>query len=316
MAKPEKQIFLLLGEDEYLLEENAEKLTKGFTEVVKVSALDTELTQIRNDLCSLGFFTDSKAVVIEDLEKLDVSTGEALVGLLEVVAENVRAVFKARKLEGNRKWVKALKAGAELVDCSSPKPYEITKLLDKKIGELGLGRTEAEYLKEALPKDLLAAYNELEKLSLYPGKLSLSTLKLLIEPALENQVFAMMDFLVRQDLKNSLTTLKELLAAGNEPLAVLGAIIWQIRTLYKVSGYSGSSPTKDLGISEFQYKKAAGALRQVSRGQIEQWFLLALDADMSIKSGLFRPDAALEVLVTKMCLNLPPKKPLVAKSTS
>ena len=107
MAKPEKQIFLLLGEDEYLLEENAEKLTKGFTEVVKVSALDTELTQIRNDLCSLGFFTDSKAVVIEDLEKLDVSTGEALVGLLEVVAENVRADFKARKIGGTRMWVMA-----------------------------------------------------------------------------------------------------------------------------------------------------------------------------------------------------------------
>ncbi|MDD4263997.1 MAG: DNA polymerase III subunit delta [Firmicutes bacterium] len=315
MAKAKNHIFLLFGEDEYLLEENTKKLLDGFTETAIISASEAEESQIRNELCSLGFFTDSKAVIIEDLEKLDVNRGESITAFLENVPDKIRVIFKARSLEGTRKWVKSLKKQAEVIDCAPPKPYQITRMLAKEIAELKLDREETEYLTNALPLDLAGSHSELDKLSLYPDKLDLKTLKLLIEPALENQVFTLIDFLVKQDLKNSLITVKELMGSGNDPFAILGAIIWQLRVLYKVSDYRGNDPVRELNVKEYPYKKAKESLRRLSKAQIEEWFLLTLESDMSIKRGVLRADVALEVLVTKMCLSLPPNRVLKCENT-
>lgn len=308
MAKKiQKTVFLLLGQDEYLLSHNETELLEGFDDVSKLTVADTDLGLIRNAIFSLSFFTDQRAVVL-DLEKVDAKKGEGIVEIIEKVPKSTRVIFKARTLEGNRKWVKNLKKQAEVIPCTPPKPYDRRKIIEDALSKFKLGRDEREYLLNSLPQDLANCYQEIEKLSLYPNELDMKVLKLLIEPALEDQVFTLIDYLIASNWKASLITLKELIALGNDPFAILGAILWQLRTLYKVSGVQGSinDISRELGIKEFPVRKAKEALARLPIKKVEDWFLLALEADMSIKRGLFRPDIALEVMVSKMCLGIEP----------
>ncbi len=288
-------------------------MLQGFEEVARLSAFEADDNQLRNELLSLAFFTEQRAVIVDDIEKLDVKKGENMLQVLEKVPVSTRVILKARKLEGNRKWVKSLKVLTQVIDCQPLKPYERKKTLRAELRKIDLDDIEIEYLLTALPQDMASCYNEIEKLSLYPDKLDLKLLKLLVEPALEEQVFSLVDLLIRKDWQGSVRVLYELLVSGNEPMAILGAILWQIRTLYKVCDYKGpmSEACKELNLKEFAIQKAKEALKNLSRSQIEDWFLLALEADKNIKSGLLRPDAALEVMVNKICLNI---KPMVFKT--
>jgi len=284
-------------------------LLQGFEEVAKLSAFQADENQLRNELLSLAFFTDKRAVVIDELEKIDLKKGESILQAIGKVPVSTLVILKARKLESNRKWVKSLKTLTQVVECQPLKSYERKKILTAELAKLNLGDKEKEYLLEALPQDLASCFVEIEKLSLYPEKLNLNLLKLLVEPALEDQVFSLVDLLIRKDWQGSLLVLKELLASGNEPMAILGAVLWQIRTLYKVCDYKGqrSEAGKELNLKDFALRKAKEALKNLSKSQIEDWFLLALEADMNIKRGLLRPDVALEVMVNKICLGIKPE---------
>lgn len=283
-------------------------MLQGFEDIARLSAFEVDENQLRNELLSLAFFTAQRAVIVDEVEKLDVKKGENMLQVLEKVPASTLVILKARKLEGNRKWAKSLKALAQVIDCQPLKPYERKKILRAELSKIDLGYKEIEYLLTTLPQDLASCYNEIEKLSLYPDKLDLKLLKLLVEPALEEQVFSLVDLLIRKDWQGSVRILKELLASGNEPMAILGAILWQIRTLYKVCDYNGpiSEACKELNLKEFAIQKAKEALKNLSSSQIEDWFLLALETDMNIKSGLLRPDVALEVMVNKICLEIKP----------
>ncbi len=304
MAAKNSNIFLLLGEDEYLLSQNQANLTKGYEESNTVSALEADENSLKNELLSLSFFALERVVIVDGLEKIDVKKGEAIEEVIAKIPQSTRVIFKARKLDGTRKWVKGLKGQSSVVECVPPKPYERRKIIDEQLAKLNLGPVEKSFLQEALPADLASCQSELEKLSLYPEKLDLPTLKLLIEPALEEQVFSLIDQLVATNWHASLSILRELLTVGNDPMAILGAILWQLRTLYKVSGLQGSTVevAKALGLKEYPVRKAQEALRKLPFQRVEDWFLLALEADMNIKRGLLRAEVALEVMVTKMCL--------------
>lgn len=173
--------------------------------------------------------------------------------------------------------------------------------------KLKLEREAALYLAEVFGTDLAGLSAELNKLVFVDEPLNRELVQRVVGRELPGDSFAMLGAATAGQAAQALGQLRRLLASGEDPFKLMGAVIWQYslvaRSVALLQGgrVSESEAVQRLGVKPYPAKKALEVARKLSERQIRVHLNHILDADLAMKRGLDVP-AVLERLLVQLSL--------------
>lgn len=200
------------------------------------------------------------------------------------------------------------KSGEVVASPAPSKPGDVTGWVvtrTKKMG-LRLERDAAGYLAEVFGADLAGIAGELNKLELLGGPLDRERVQGVVGREPPGDSFAMLGAATAGRPGEAVLQLRRLLASGEDPFRLLGAVVWQYSLIARTVGLlqeqgrvSDTVAAQRLGIKPFPAKKALEVARRLSESRIRAHLGAVLDTDLALKRGL-DPQVALERLLVRL----------------
>ncbi|MFC7393288.1 DNA polymerase III subunit delta [Scopulibacillus cellulosilyticus] len=325
--KPLSPIYVLFGKQSYLIQLIKDKIiNQALTQEEKdfnLSSYNMEETPIEaaiEDAETLPFIGEKRVVVIENPYFLTAERSKSKVEhhlkqfekYIESPSPGTVLIVIAfyEKLDQRKKLVKLL--------TKASKTYELSQLTDdllfKLLENIALDY-DAHYTKEG-HEQLLALVgphltylaNEVKKFALYCGKdhpIDKSIVNELGARSLENNVFSLVDMVMRKQTANAYHLLNDLLKQKEEPVRLLALISRQIRIVYQVSlfqneGYTQKQMAAKLKLHPYAVKIASGQAKAFNRQDLERALSQCAEADYQMKNGSMEKTLALELLIHKL----------------
>ena len=234
---------------------------------------ETDALEVQAIVQEVSFFVARRLVIMTWAEKLPTREGEALIPYFQNPTDTTTLVLVAAKLDGRLKWVQQLKKQAVFVDCAAL--YENQRIgwvsQQATLAGVKLEDNALQMLKELAADGLYVTNSEIQKLSVYLPPGTCGTVEDIeairgMEPGAS--VFDLSEALGAGESGRALQIVAKNLEVGEAPLRILGALIWQVRRIWKAKdllqqGIGQSQVARQTGIPPF---RAAGFFRQV-----QQW---------------------------------------------
>lgn len=293
--------YVLYGDEPLLIEESLDALraaarAQGFSER---EVLDAEASfdwaRVSASCAGMSLFGDRKLVEIRVPAGKPGAEGGAV--LREVAArpspEQVVVVVLGATDRDTEKaaWFKALDAAGASVRAWPVKRAELPGWIGGRLRAAGF-RPQADalaLLAERVEGNLLAARQEIEKLGLLlpPGPLDAATLAGVVTDSARYSAFDLCDRALEGDLGAAVRTLQGLRAEGEEPLAVLGALLWEIRKLIDAAERHAGGETLEQALAAMFFNRVkrhhAPAIRRLGASGLQDLLLAAAHVDRSVK---------------------------------
>ncbi|MGM8214171.1 DNA polymerase III subunit delta [Bacillaceae bacterium W0354] len=317
-------IYVLYGEEAYFIQQVSEKIESLLKKVDDFdrNTYDMESVPVEEailDAESFPLFTNHKLIIINraffltgQQKKIEI---EHELNALEEYVKNpadfstVIIIAPYEKLDSRKKIVKTLKENCEIIDCSSPKTFEMHELaIDMaKSFQLKLDENIVELLIERVGERIEALRMELEKLSLYfeDNMVTYEVAEQMISKHSETSTFALIDAVTELNLIQSLHIIKELRKQNEEPIALLALLSSQIRLilqckLLKSKGYQQQHIANQLQIHPYAVKMAMKREQRFSSNHLKQIIIEATNTDELIKTGKVEAWLAIELFIKKI----------------
>jgi DNA polymerase III subunit delta len=268
----------------------------GGGEVITIDG-DVGIDGIEEAVFAGSLFATEKLVVVRNAQALRKADLERLAGVLN--AENVPAdvIVVATAERTPTQLLNALKGSGEVVRLMRPRRGELVNWVNKRLKRTGVatGRDAGASFVEAVGENLFDLAQAIDQLALRVGRGGRVERKDVLEhftPQSEQPIWVLFDAIVRHEGTKAFGTLSRLLARGDEPLPILGALISQIRGIMRTKSLIERSPdlsdgdiARALGFTE---GRVAVMRRQTSRLSWD-WLVgvhrLCAQADFELKGG-------------------------------
>ena len=252
---------------------------------------------------SPGLFGDGGVVV--DFE--GVKPDKALLDLLSGAAVTVAILDEAPPATRLKLYEKA----GEVIPSPAPsKPGDVTGWVVQraKKQKLALERDAAAYLAEVFGPDLAGIAGELNKLSLLDGPFGREAVQRVVGREPPGDSFAMLGAATAGRPGEATLQLRRLLAAGEDPFKLMGAVVWQyslvartVALLQEEGRVNETVAAQRLGVKPFPAKKALEVARRLNENKIRAHLGRILEADLAMKRGL-DAGVTLERLIVQLSL--------------
>ncbi len=162
-------------------------------------------------------------------------------------------------------------------------------------------------LASAVGTDTERLEGELAKLRAFAaGKRVESTdVKTLVSGAIESDVFALTEAVVRHDARSATLRLDQLLADGQAPQQILALLLWQFRVLLFAGVITGPADAdraaKAIRTSPGAIQRWRSQAPRVSLRDIRRAYEVLYATDLAIKQGRTEPENALLLCVLDLC---------------
>ncbi len=299
-------MILAFSGNRFLVEEAAREVLAGrglhLRDLPRVGGDDVTPETLAT-LLAPSLFGESAALVDLEGVRPDKALLAALAtpGALVVVLDPLGAATRIKHYEqhGEHRAVPAPVKSGEVAGWASARAKQM---------KLKLEREAAVYLAEVFGADLAGLSAELNKLVFVDGPLDRETLRRVVGREPPGDSFAMLGAATAGRTAEALKQLRQLLASGEDPFKLMGAVIWQYslvaRSVALLQGgarVSEAEAAQRLGVKPYPAKKALEVARQLSERQIRAHLNHILSADLAMKRGLDVP-AALERLLVQLSL--------------
>lgn len=156
--------------------------------------------------------------------------------------------------------------------------------------QVKLDHTQIDYLNHVLSNDRHQIESEINKLSLYPNEISMSTLKALICPQMSDSVFELSKAIMKKDLNQSFGLYQDLMLLKVDPVAIIPILAWQLRLMLQIfelraHGMPVSSMNQVLNENPYSFDKALEYTRFTSHQSVRQLLIMLSQLDVNIKQG-------------------------------
>lgn len=206
--------------------------------------------------------------------------------------------------------LKTYQSGGEVIAQAAPtKAGEVTAwvVARAKAQKLPLEREATAYLAEVFGGDLASIVSELGKLALLSGPYSREAVKRVVGLEPPGDSFAMLGAATTGKAREATLQLGRLLATGEDPFKLLGAVVWQYSLIARCVGLLQEGPVTDAGAaarlksSPYPTKKALEVARKLNETKIRRHLTHILEADLAMKTG-HPPASVLERLMIQLSL--------------
>lgn len=315
-------VYLIQGQDHYLLQQVRQAFlslidpadrTLNFAQYdMREVPLATALDDARN----VPFFGAYRLVMIDDAYFL---TGEAqhskpnhdLSQLLEYLShpepQTILVLFAPyEKLDSRKKVTKQLKERAVYVPFGKLTERDLRQFVQERLDKQGYNMSmEAQTALLNLTNfSLTQIMAELTKLMLYAEQshtIDLQTVRDLVTKTLSQNVFDLIDQLLKQHLRQAVELYHELLINGEEPLRIQAAILSQFRLLVQVkaSTLSEQGLAKALKVHPYRIKLAKQTVRRYRYATLGRAYLGLIRLEEQLKSTQRDPELLFELFVLR-----------------
>lgn len=299
-------MILAFSGNRFLVEEAAREALAGrglhLRDLPRVSGDDVTPETLAN-LLAPSLFGESAALVDLEGVRPDKALLAALAtpGALVVVLDPLGAATRIKHYEqyGQHQAVPAPVKSGEVAGWAAARARQM---------KLKLERDAASYLAEVFGSDLAGLSAELNKLLFVDEPLDRELVQRVVGREPPGDSFAMLGAATAGQAAQALGQLRRLLASGEDPFKLMGAVIWQYslvaRSVALLQGGGRVSETEAaqrLGVKAYPARKALEVARKLSERQIRAHLTHILDADLAMKRGLDVP-AVLERLLVQLSL--------------
>lgn len=316
-------VYLILGEEQVNAEKIKQKLLDNVPEEERefnVGIYDMEDVSLANaiaDAMSVPFFGDKRLVFItrpyfltgeNKKTKIEHDTNE-LSAYLDDPEPTTTLVILApyAKLDERKKAVKQLKKKAVVVDNSPLNEAAVRKTILDDLNAKGytiepaaleilLQRTDANLTMVAseLPKLLLATKEE--------KKITEQVVTMMVSRSLEQNVFDLVELVLRRETAKALELYHELLQQKEEPLKINAILEGQFRLLLQVEvlkrhGYAQGNIASTLKVHPYRVKLALQKTRSFKREDLKDAYLGLIHIEERLKGSSQDPELLFQLFM-------------------
>jgi len=304
-----RRVYLLYGEERYLVRHYAESLAKALGEPDNFEGT-VPIESIIMAADSLPFFSDKRLVRVRD-SKLFVSgrkaDSEAMTTYLPNVPDSTVLVFMESDVDRRgRLYKKAAEIGG-VVECVPLSPQALATWLNRIFKQKNkiIDPSAANLLIRYAAHNMTTLAQEAEKLSAYVGKGSQITaedISSVCTPTLQTRVFDLIAAMGSGRTAEALGMYQNMLLMKEQPLMILAMIIRQFRIMLNVKAAAEKQMPKPqiakaLGLRSFVVDEALAQSRRFSIHSVIHALRSCQDTDIKIKTGLIGAEVGVELLI-------------------
>ena len=239
-------VYLFEGEEDFLHEEGIRRIDEavfgggdpGFDRDL-LRGDEATLAEILDRASTYAMGGGRRLIVVRAAGRLPVDDAAGLKGYLANPNPMTCLVFSDPKLDRRKALYRTLQTGAARVDCSPYDERRMTQWVREKLQARGFSISSelAETITAGLISDGLGRLNaELDKLIgsfASPREIEPDDLALLVNVPRTGDAFLLAQQILSGDRARAVTSLRALLAAGEEPVMLLGGMSWYFRNALK-----------------------------------------------------------------------------------
>ncbi|UFS68982.1 DNA polymerase III subunit delta [Geomonas sp. RF6] len=310
-------LYLLYGDEPYLVERAVKKL---MDRVVDPGLRDFNLDIFYGNECkgaeifgaaqTLPTFAERRVVLVKKGGDLPAAAQEVLLSYLQDPAPETCLILQADKVDGRKKFFAEFKKKGEAVEFKRPYENQLGPFVREEIRAAGkrIDSSAAELLAYLVGNNLQELASQIEKLVVYCGKketIGVEEVKAIVSDTKVENVFEFTDALGTRNAAKALRMLSGLLADGEAPLKILGAVARHFRQIWQVrSALQRKVPPAELakasGVAPFALNKIKEQVRNFGTADLLRIFEQMLELDLAFKSG-GKAEALLEGFVFQVC---------------
>ncbi|MUK87069.1 DNA polymerase III subunit delta [Ornithinibacillus sp. L9] len=317
--KPLPNILLLYGTEVYFIQKIKDMVLKNFDEdnISTYDLSEIPIQEVVGDAETYPFFGEKKIIIANNpvflKAKPDKLTFEhdidVLQQYLETPVDYSVIVFIApyEKIDERKKVTKTLKKNGLVAECNPVKEFELSKWI-KNIADqyhIVIAEDAFETIESELSTNLNLLENEIEKLALYVGEQGTVTKEIaeeMISHTVTSSSLRLVDTVIEGNLQKAISIYKDLEKMKEEPIAMIGLLAFQFRTIFRVKllkqkGYTQFQMQKQIGAHPYVIKVALSREAKFTTEKLQFIIDRLATADAVMKQGKMEKELAFELLL-------------------
>lgn len=322
------QVLLVKGKESYLIEQIKEAIIEGAfggqVDEFAFGRYDMESHPIDEALAeaqSMPFFSDSRVIFIERPYFLSSQKAKHeiahdlkwLESYIESPSDHSRLIIFApyQSLDQRKSLNKKLKKYAEVIDTDQMDARSQHQYINQLIQQSGYQMGESAYkeLAKLTDQDLSQMVKEIEKVMLYKGEdsiISVEDIQQLVSRSLEQNIFALNDAILKQNLQHALHIYQDLLLQKESPIKLIAILLGQFRLLLQVKilkehAYQPDDMKRALNIHPYRIKLALKSEAVYSKKHLQVAIKQLIETDFAIKRGQVDEVQSFELFIIQYC---------------
>lgn len=276
-------------------------------------AKDSSVSDWVSAIKTLSFLGGTKVVIVKNLHEITLPPKdcEALLEYTNNPLPETCLILTADKADRKKKIFKALTKHAGAVACDAPGEMTLIPWIKKRALAQGydLSPDAARQMVEKTGAKPGVLAVELEKLMTYAGKdraISDKEVLAMVGDIKQENPFLLTEALKEKNAQQALALLHNQLGHGEEPLKILGTIVWQLRVIWEVKNYQSQKlpPARiaqEMGAKPFMVEKALKHTGNFSQRELISNFKDLVQADRLLKTSGQPSQGILESLILNLC---------------
>ena len=324
-----KEIYLLYGEETYLLDTCVKKIRNLFGKLVKginyIEIDDTNLSQLISDLQTPAFGYPKKLIIVKntgifkrELKKKGAAFQELRDKIIDYLKENADIlkqdnilIFIEESVDKGKMLSTLEEIGANICNFEYQKMPNIVARLKAicKAYKVNVDDATIKYFVECIGSNMQDLINEIRKQIEYAGEngtITKESIDLLAIKQMESVIFDLTDSLGKKDIKQAMVVLKNLIYAKEPIQKILITLYNHFKKLYitKLAINQNKNIAESLDLKPNQtflvskYKTQANYFQKTELKQIIEELI---NLDTNYKSGMIDLNIGLEAILCTYC---------------
>lgn len=308
-----KNIYLLYGEEQYLIRQYRDKLQKAVAgdDTMNLGVFSGEAINQKEivDLAeTLPFFAERRLILIED-SGLFKKGAEELADYMASVPETTYFVFVEKEVDRKTKMYKEVKKAGSVVEFAKQTDDILMRWIEGRIKKNGKNITKDAYhlFVQKTGSDMENIDKELEKLLCYTldkETIEISDVEEITTERIENKIFDMIDAVAMHQQKKALELYYDLLALREAPMRIMYLVSSQFKRLLVVQvmtsqGFGKKDIASKAGCPEWALRKYQSQCRAFTTEQLKQAVRDGVEYETAVKTGHMNDQMAVELFIVK-----------------
>ena len=309
-----KKVYLLSGEERYLIRQYRDKLIKAMVkenDTMNFSSFEGDGISQKEiiDLAeTLPFFADRRVILIEDAGIFK-KTGDELGEYLQTAPDTTHFIFVEESVDKRSRIYKAATKCGNPVEFKTQTDETLARWVGTRIRKEGKGMSRAAYdlFISKTGTDMENIDKELEKLICYcldKEVIEIADVEAITTEQIQNKIFDMVEAVAMKNQKKALDYYYDLLALKEPPMRILYLLTRQFKLLLEVKDlvgkrYDKSSIAKTVGLHPFVAGKYMQQCRTFEKKELRNILEEAVDTEEMVKTGRLNDVMSVELFIVK-----------------
>ena len=329
-------LYILSGQDDYSLNESLEEIKKGIGDQTLLSANTTTLdgqqmtlNQLKAVCETLPFLAERRLVIIKGLLERFESKGKSsrrkkttrvtnhqseyksFATYISQLPDSTILVLVSGKIAGTNPLFGELSAKAKMKSFPMLRGARLNQWIQKYATKEGgtISPQAIDLLAKLVGGNLWIMANEINKLTQFTSgrRIEEEDIKITVSYAQQANVFNMVDAILEFKVRLAEHSLHQLLQKGASSAYLLVMLARQVRMIVRVKELKKQrKPEREIRAklrltADFVWRKTIEQAARYPLERIKEVYPKLLEADISIKTGKYQDELALNILITELC---------------